>query len=138
MPIHTARQAKWPSQSVPTWEMSGNSDRAIDARYGKIGIAAVAAAVRYTGDARNITNPAAPTPSNIVTTDARRMENPPKPVYPEPHVHVFCPNCGELTNIRAMGPTIDLQWMDEITYSCAACGTETKVQLPKHLRIFAR
>ncbi len=62
------------------------------------------------------------------------MENPPKPVPPEPQVHLFCLSCGELATLRAMRPTTFDPSMDEITYSCAACGTQTKVQLTKHAR----
>jgi predicted RNA-binding Zn-ribbon protein involved in translation (DUF1610 family) len=148
MLMHIATPANRTSQSFPMMpgkpvpineKQAPNNDHAIDARYGKIGIAAVAAAVRYAGDARNITDPAdafpmAPAPSNIVTTGMRRMENPPKPVAPEPQVHVFCPSCGELATPRAMRPRMFNPSMDEITYSCAACGTETKVQLTKHAR----
>jgi predicted RNA-binding Zn-ribbon protein involved in translation (DUF1610 family) len=148
MLMRIATPANRPSQSFPMMpgkpvpineKQAPNNDHAIDARYGKIGIAAVAAAVRYAGDARNITDPAdafpmAPAPSNIVTTGMRRMENPPKPVAPEPQVHVFCPSCGKLATPRAMRPRMFDPSMDEITYSCAACGTETKVQLTTHAR----
>jgi predicted RNA-binding Zn-ribbon protein involved in translation (DUF1610 family) len=56
--------------------------------------------------------------------------------YPrlEPQVHLFCPSCGELTTIRARDPMTFEPSMEEITYTCAHCGTETKVQIAKHAR----
>ena len=57
-----------------------------------------------------------------------------KSARPEPQVHLFCPSCGALTTIRAMGPMMFEPSMEEITYCCADCGTETKVQITRHAR----
>ena len=53
---------------------------------------------------------------------------------PEPQVHLFYPSCGELTTIGARCPMNFEPYMEEITYTCAHCGTETKVQIAKHAR----
>jgi hypothetical protein len=54
MPDATAELAGTTSQTSDAQGISGNSSRlALDARYGQIGISAVAAAVRYQGLAKN-------------------------------------------------------------------------------------
>jgi predicted RNA-binding Zn-ribbon protein involved in translation (DUF1610 family) len=53
---------------------------------------------------------------------------------PEPQVHLFCPSCGELTTIGARCPLALDPSKEEISYTCAHCGTETKVQIAKHAR----
>jgi hypothetical protein len=77
----------------------------------------------------------APAASNSDKTNALRMHDLAKPAPYEPQVHVFCPSCGELTTIRAMGPMLLQPSMEEITYCCVACGTETRVQLTRHARL---
>jgi hypothetical protein len=63
MPNATAERNRTTSQTAEPREISGSSaqaEPALDARYGQIGISAVAAAARYQGAAKN---PAyAPTP----------------------------------------------------------------------------
>ena len=85
------------------------------------------------GYARAVRN--APAPSNIDKTNAVRMHDLAKPASYKPQVHVFCPSCGELTTIRAMGPMLLQPSMEEITYRCVACSTETRVQLTRHARL---
>jgi Family of unknown function (DUF6455) len=73
----------------------------------------------------------APGSSNTEKTSAARMHI---PARPEPQIHLFCPSCGESTAITAIGPTTFEPSMEEITYRCAGCGTETKVKIAKHAR----
>jgi hypothetical protein len=70
--------------------------------------------------------------SNSDKTSAAQMLA--KSAHPEPQVHLFCPSCGEPTTITAMGPMMFEPSIEEITYCCAGCGTETKVQITKHAR----
>jgi hypothetical protein len=72
--------------------------------------------------------------SNSDKSGAVPMHHLAKPAPSEPQIHVFCPSCGELTTIRTMGPMTLEPSMEEVTYCCVACGTETKVQLSKHAR----
>ena len=76
----------------------------------------------------------APASSKPEKTNALVIHNLAEPAPAEPQVHVFCPTCGELTIVRAMGPMTLEPSLVEITYCCVACGTETKVQLRKHAR----
>jgi hypothetical protein len=79
--------------------------------------------------------PNPPASSKGDNIDVKSMHNLAKPVPVEPQVYVFCPSCGELTTIKAMGPMMLEPSMEEITYCCVACGTETRVQLSKHARL---
>jgi hypothetical protein len=72
--------------------------------------------------------------SQTEKTNALVMHNMAKPVPAEPQVHVFCPSCGELTAITGIGPIIFEPSMEEITYCCTHCGTETNVQIARHAR----
>jgi hypothetical protein len=57
--------------------------------------------------------------------------NPPLTATPTqlPRVRLFCPNCGERASIRAAMPTMFAPEVEEITYACGSCRTETKVQV---------
>ena len=65
MPDGTAKPDRTTSQTADDQGISGDSSLAgpaLDARYGQIGISAVAAAVRYQGHAKNLAY--APTPND--------------------------------------------------------------------------
>jgi hypothetical protein len=74
--------------------------------------------------------------------NASGSSNPEKPnaaqmhihARPAPLVHLFCPSCGEPTAITAMGAMTFEPSIEEITYRCTVCGTETKVKIAKHAR----
>jgi hypothetical protein len=60
MPDATAELDRTTSQTADIQGVSGDSSPALDARYGQIGISAVAAAVRYQGLTKNLAYAPAP------------------------------------------------------------------------------
>lgn len=54
----------------------------------------------------------------------------PSPAALQPHAASLphaCPKCGGQTSVTSVMPLMSPPEIDEVTYVCRACGTETKV-----------